>query len=109
MTIKSDTFPSLNSSMLTVCNAGKTWIQSNKAAITSGALAKIQQGYKSFTINLPVTFEPNNLRLNNFHQKAFFSGIMSELIAEEVMTYECTPVLNTSDNLSTTIDLNFNF
>lgn len=88
---------------------GGTWVTSNLAAISSALQSNAAQGKKSFTVTLAVAFEPSNLRLKGYHWKSFQAGIVSALAAEGVYSYEVAVELNTSDALSTSIDLNFTF
>ena len=48
--------------------------------------------------------QPNNLIL-----KAYLAGITDALAQQNLYSYEVTPMLNVTDSISTTVDLNFNF
>ena len=89
--------------------AGAQWVTDNSANITSKLQENAAKGLKKFTVTLVVTFEPNNLRLKGTHWESFRSGVLGALIAEDIYEYECNPVLNTSDNIETKIDLVFDF
>ena len=48
--------------------------------------------------------QPNNLIL-----KAYLAGITDALAQQNLYSYEVTPMLNVTDQVTTTVDLNFNF
>ena len=80
--------------------------------IVAGLETNAAKGLKKFTVTVPVTFNPSSLRSNNGDNlvlKAFLSGVSEALSAQSVYDYECTPALNTSDTVNTSIDLNFTF
>lgn len=81
-------------------------------AIQSGLQSNAAAGLKTFTVNVPSTYNPSALRGNkgnNLILKAYFAGISQGLAAQEIYNYQCTPVLNTSDTVNTSVDLNFTF
>lgn len=80
--------------------------------IAAGLQANAANGLKKFTIIVPVTYNPANLRANkgdNLILKAFLSGVVEGLSAQNIYDFECTPTLNTSDTVNTSVDLNFTF
>ena len=88
---------------------GEAWVTSNSSTISAGLITNAAKGLKTFTINAGVAFEPSNLRLLGLHWKSFQAGVISGLAAQNIYNYECVVSLNTSDSLSTSIDLNFTF
>lgn len=81
----------------------------NLGAITSDMAVAANQGKKIFTLNYSVSFQPDDLRLLGPLWQAFRTGIISGLASEDLMINEVVVSLNTSDSLSTSVDLNFNF
>jgi len=80
--------------------------------ITAGLQTNAALGLKTFTVTIPSTFSPAALRNNkgnNLILKAYLSGISEQLSNQLVYDFECTPSLNTTDTVSTSIDLNFTF
>lgn len=80
--------------------------------IVAGLQANAANGLKKFTVTVPVTYNPAALRTNkgdNLVLKAFLSGITEQLSVQLIYDFECTPALNTSDTVNTSIDLNFLF
>ena len=81
-------------------------------AIAAGLQANAANGLKTFTVTIPVTYNPSNLRANkgnNLVLKAFLSGVVEALSQQNIYDFECTPTLNTSDTVNTSVDLNFTF
>ena len=92
--------------------AGATLVSTNLSAISTALIANAALGLTTFTINVVTSFNPVGLRGNkgnNLLAKAYFAGIQDGLAAEAIYEYECAPVLNTSDTVSTSVDLNFTF
>jgi secreted protein with Ig-like and vWFA domain len=81
----------------------------NLAAITTGLSAAAAKGQKKFTLNYPVSYQPADLRLLGPLWEAFKSGVEQGLAAQDIMGNEVVVKLNTSDQLSTSIDLSFSF
>lgn len=81
-------------------------------AITAGLQTNAQAGLKVFTVTIPTTYLPAALRGNkgvNLILRAYLSGITEQLSNQLIYDFECTPTLNTSDTVNTSIDLNFSF
>lgn len=81
-------------------------------AITAGLQGGAAAGLKKFTVTIPTTYLPAALRGNkgdNLILKAYLSGITEQLSNQLIYDFECTPTLNTSDTVNTSIDLNFTF
>lgn len=89
--------------------AGQDWVDNNSAAIASGLLANAAMGLETFTVNLPVAYQPANLRLLGIIWESFSAGVIDQLAAENIYAFQVEPVLNTDDALNTSIDLNFTF
>jgi hypothetical protein len=81
-------------------------------AITTGLQANASSGLKKFTVTIATTYLPAALRGNkgdNLILKAYLSGITEQLSNQLIYDFECTPTLNTTDSVNTSIDLNFTF
>ncbi len=81
-------------------------------AISTGLMLNAAAGLKTFTVTIPTTYLPAALRGNkgdNLILKAYLSGITEQLSVQNIYNFECTPTLNTDDNVNTSIDLNFSF
>lgn len=112
MSLKTDYFDGLtgfNAKMSVVYDAGKAFVVTNSAILTSALQAAAASGKKSFIVTIDVPFEPSNLRLQGIHMKTFLAGIVEQMGTEDIYSYEVTPTLNTSDCLSTSIDFKFTF
>jgi len=99
----------LTQKMQDVFDAGRDFVASSKATLTTELQKAAAKGQKKFTVNVVTTFEPANLRLNGLHQATFFAGIRTELAEESIFDYEVSLSLNTSDLTSTSVDFSFNF
>lgn len=88
---------------------GEAWVTSNSSAISAALISNAAKGLKTFTVTLGVSFEPSNLRLLGYHWKSFQAGVIAGLAAQQIYDYECSVELNTSDSLSTSLDLKFTF
>lgn len=80
--------------------------------ISAGLQANAALGLTTFVVNVPTTYLPAALRNNkgnNLILKAYLSGITEGLSAQLIYAHECAPTLNTSDTVTTSIDLNFAF
>jgi hypothetical protein len=71
--------------------------------------AAANSGIREFTFNAGATFQPVDLRLEGALWEAHKSGILQALAEEDIMGNEVTIELNTSDQQSTSIDINFSF
>lgn len=81
-------------------------------AIESGLEENAAKGLTKFTVSIDVTYLPAALRGNkgdNLILKSFLSGVSEALSTNLIYDFECTPTLNTSDTVTTKIDLNFDF
>jgi len=112
MSLKTDYLDGINGltqKMIDVFTAGQSYVATNLAALTTALQAAAAQGKTKFTVTLPVSFEPANLRLKGQHYQAFRSGCLHRLGTEDIFQFEVDVVLNTSDLSNTQIDFNFNF
>lgn len=90
--------------------AGSTFVvTTNAAAITAGLTDAANKGQKKFTLNYGVSYQPSDLRLLGPLWEAFKTGVEQGLASQDIMGNEVTVKLNTSDNLSTSVDLMFQF
>lgn len=112
MSLKTDYLDGANgltTKMATVFAAGEQWVVDNRVTIQSELEANAAKGLSTFTVTLLTAFEPDYLRLDGTHQATYFSGIRSGLLTEEIYEYEVAMALNTSDQVDTSVDLNFTF
>ena len=112
MTLKDDYYTGstgLQTQLDNSFDAGVALITANRAAISSALIAAAAAGNVAFVVTLTTSYLPDYLRLKGLLLKAYLCGISSALAVENVYAYECVPTLNTSDNMSTRIDLNFTF
>ena len=112
MSLKTDYLDGANGftqKMANVFAQGEAFVITNLATLTTQLQTFSAQGVKKFTITLPATFEPANLRLKGIHMNTYFAGIRAGLAAQDIYDYEVTVGLNTSDNINTSIDLTFSF
>lgn len=80
--------------------------------IVDGLEENAALGNTAFTVTIETTYLPTALRNNkgdNMILKAFLAGVSSGLAASSIFGFECTPTLNTTDTVTTSIDLNFTF
>lgn len=81
-------------------------------AISAGLKTNAALGLSTFIVTIPVTYLPAALRNNkgnNLILKAFLSGVTEALSVQFIYDFQCTPTLNTSDTVTTSLDLNFAF
>lgn len=113
MSLKTDYLTSSPSgfatAMNTVYDAGVAWVGTNLTAISDDLKENAAKGLKTFTVNVAVTFEATNLRLEGYHWKSFKAGILHAFADQDIYDYELAVELNTDDTSSTSIDLNFTF
>lgn len=79
------------------------------ADLTTQMAVAANRGMKKFTYTFVATYQPADLRLLGPLWEAFKSGVEQGLYSQDIMGNEFNVVLNTSDQLSTGIDLNFDF
>lgn len=116
MSLKTDFFDG-STGLQTQCNnafdAGSTFVvTTNLAAISDALKENAAAGNTKFTVTLLTTYSPSILRGNkgnNLILKAYLAGIQSGLAAQDIYNYECSPSLNVTDSVDTSIDLNFTF
>lgn len=110
MSLRTSYTGSLNTKLAEARTQGLTFISTtNLAQITSDMATQASHGNKKFTLNYGVSYQATDLRLLGPLWEAFKTGIEQGLAAEDIMGNEVTVVLNTSDQLNTSIDLRFQF
>jgi hypothetical protein len=112
MTLRTDYFSGANGIDAQILNAevaGAAFVASNVATLSSGMVAAAAQCKTTFTVNLVTTYNPSALRLKGLLYNAYVAGIVDGLLTQGIYSFECTPTLNTSDMLATSIDFNFTF
>lgn len=81
----------------------------NLTAITTTITAAANSGKKKFTVNIPVVFQPADLRALGLLWFAYQTGVIQALASEDIMVNEAQVALNSSDQLATSVDLKFSF
>ncbi len=109
MTLKSTFAGGLSSALSTAHAAGLAWVVSNTAAISALMVTASASGKKTFTVTLPTSFQPADLRLLGPLWFAYQTGVQQGLAVEEIYNSEVTVNLNTADQVTTSIDLVFTF
>lgn len=117
MSLKTDYFDGatgLQQKMNDAFDGGASYVTTNLSALSTALVDAAAQGKTTFTVNVPGTGTVNSTYLranngNNLLLKAFLAGITSGLAAQDIYSYECTPKLNVSDTLSTSVDFIFTF
>jgi hypothetical protein len=116
MSLKTDYFDGATG-LQAKCNdafdAGVTFVTvTNLSAISTALINAAAAGNTTFVVKLTTSYLPSTLRANsgnNLINKAYLAGIQGGLANQDIYEYECTPSLNISDSITTSIDLNFNF
>ena len=112
MSLKQDFYDGstgFNQWMQDIFDAGESWIINLNTTLSADLKSEAAKGNKTFNLRYIVSFETENLRLEGTHLYTFFAGIQSALANEGIYEYECSPTLDTSDQLETYIILNFTF
>jgi len=110
MSLRTDYTGSMDAKLAQARQAGYDWVTvTNLANITTGMATAAGQGKKAFTLTYAATFQPSDLRLEGPLWQAYKSGVSEGLTSEDIMQNEVTIKLNTSDTLSTSVDLDFDF
>jgi hypothetical protein len=99
----------LTTQMLAVFASGEAFVVANLATLTAAMQTNAAAGVSKFTVTILASVSERNLRLKGTYMNTYFAGIRSGLMAQEIYDYEVAVVLNTSDTVDTSIDLNFNF
>jgi hypothetical protein len=90
--------------------AGNTFIvTTNTAAIDTGLSTAAGRGQKKFTLTYTVSYQPSDLRLLGPLWEAFKTGMLQGLASQDIMGNEVTVKLNTTDTVTTSVDLIFAF
>lgn len=80
--------------------------------IQTGLQSNAALGNRTFTITVPVTYNPVALRNNNGNNvilKSYFAGIQQALASSAVYNFECALTLNVADTVTTAVNFNFTF
>ena len=110
MSLRTDYTGTLDAKLAAARAAGLSFITvDNLADLTTQMEAQANKGVKTFTINYTLSYQPDDLRLNGPLWEAFKSGVEQGIFSEDVMGNEVAVALNTSDNVITSMDLNFTF
>lgn len=115
MTLKTDYYDGLtglNQQLKDAFDAGSAYVVTNFTALQTALLNAASSGTTKFTATLTTTYKPTPMRANNgdnLLKKAYFAGIAQGLADSDIYNYECSLVLNVSDNATLKVDFNFNF
>ena len=110
MSLRTDFTGAIDTKLAEARQAGYDFVKvTNIASITSDMATAAGQGKKQFTLNYTATYQPSDLRLQGDLWRAYQSGIREALGNEDLMLNEVAISLNTSDSLTTSIDLAFDF
>ena len=90
-------------------DAGAQYVADNLASLSTALKDNAAKGLSKFTVTLPVTFQPANLRLQGLIFKSFVAGVVQALGDEDVYDYEVEVKLNTTDQVETKLDFLFDF
>jgi hypothetical protein len=100
----------LDSKLAQARTSGRDFIViTNLATINTALLTNANSGLKKFTINLVLSYQTADLRLKGNLWEAYKTGILEGLAQQDIMGNECVPVMNLSDSVITSVDLNFTF
>jgi hypothetical protein len=89
--------------------AGVTFIQTNRASLSSALAANAAAGKKVFEHRILVTLNVEYLRDTGLYRQCFFAGIKQELAEEDIFDFEVSLSLDTSQATSTKVIFNFTF
>ena len=110
MSLRTDYTGTLDTKLAAARAAGLSFIAvDNLADITTQMAAQADKGVKKFTLTFATTYQPDDLRLEGCLWESYKSGISQGLSAEDIMGNEVEVELNTSDTVSTRVNLNFSF
>ena len=110
MSLRTDYTGALDTKLAAARTAGNSFVTvDNLATITTEMASQANKGVKKFTLTYATTFQPDDLRLEGPLWEAYKSGILQGLSSEDIMGNEVTVELNTSDTVSTRVNLNFSF
>ena len=109
MTLRTDYGGALDTALASAKTAGIAFVTSNLSSISTSMQNAAVQGKKSFTITLPVTFQPDDLKLYGPLWYAYSSGVEYQLGVEEIYNNEVSVELNESDTNALQLDLSFSF
>ena len=117
MSLKTDYYDGatgLNQQMDAAFAAGGTYVTANLTTLSNALKDNASKGLTSFTVNITGTgsLSAANLRANNGNNlllKSFLAGITDGMAAQNIYSYECTPSLNVSDSINTSVDFKFTF
>lgn len=110
MSLRTDYTGALDTKLAEAREAGRTFVVAdNLAAISAALVAAANQGEKEFTFTQTLSYQPQDLRLLGPLWDAFKTGMYQGLAEEDLMQNEATISLNTSDQLSTKVDIKFSF
>jgi hypothetical protein len=108
MSLRTTYTGALDSKLAEARAAGSTAIlTTNLVSLTAAMTAAANAGKKVFTYNFSVSYQPADLRALGFLWHAYRTGVTQALASEDLMLNEVSISLNTSDQLSTSVDLKF--
>ena len=110
MSLRTTYTGALNTKLVEARTSGRDFIiVTNLAAITTALNTNAAKGLTTFTVNLVLSYQTADLRLKGNLWEAYKTGLLEGLAQQDIMGNECIPVINLSDSLITSVDLNFTF
>jgi secreted protein with Ig-like and vWFA domain len=110
MSLRTDYSGALDVALAAARTAGYQQVTvTGNATISSALITAAGKGQKSFTVNLTLSYDPADLRLEGPKWEAYKSGMAEGLAENDIMSNEYTITLNTSDSVSTSVDIIFSF
>ena len=110
MSLRTDFTGALDAKLAEARQAGYDFVKvTNLADITTDMASAAAQGKKSFTLSYTVTYQPQDLRLEGSLWSAYKTGVIEALASEDIMVNESSVSLNTSDSMTTKVDVSFTF
>lgn len=110
MSLRTDYTGAYDSKIAEARAAGLTLVgTTNLATITTEMATAAAAGLQTFTVTLAIGYQPQDIRAGGNLWEAFKSGCLQALAAEDIAGNEVTVTLNTSDTVTTSVDLNFTF
>jgi len=112
MTLKADFLDGLNGFTTQMANtyaAGKAWVATNSATISTDLKANAALGKTIFVLEYATTYNTVALRLKGTFLDTYFEGIQTALAEEGIYSYECSLELNDNEDNVTKVTMTFEF
>jgi len=110
MSLRTDFTGAYDTKIAEARTAGKDSIlTTNLAYITAQMALASGAGKQSFTVTITVSYQPQDIRTAGNLWEAYKSGVEEGMASEDVVGNEVSVELNTSDTVTTQVDLVFSF